>query len=149
MRADQLIHRYSMEKHIENGMFIEKHYEHKGEGRPASGSMYYYVVPGEITEFHVIDCDEYWISNAGATLEIWCIEPDGTLQKYYCGTDEGAEPVVYFPKGVIFGSRLSKDAQDSAFVTCITVPRFTYEGSRIFSKEEMIEKYPETKSFWG
>lgn len=52
MKAKELIQRYSTEKHPENGIFIERHYESKKPGRADSGSIYYYVSPGEITEFH-------------------------------------------------------------------------------------------------
>lgn len=51
MRADELIKKYGMEEHIENGSFIERHYEEKVLKRAASGSIYYYVAAGEHTEF--------------------------------------------------------------------------------------------------
>lgn len=67
MRAEEVIARYTMEKHPENGVFIEQHYP-------------------------------------------WA--PDGSL------------------------------------ITCITVPRFSYEGFEMFSREQMEEMNPEIKAFW-
>lgn len=148
MRADELIERYNMEKHLENGIFIEKHYESDKPGRADSGSIFYYVNPGEITEFHRIDCDEYWVYNAGSPLEVWSIK-DGKLKKMVCGVCEGAEPFLFLQRGEIFASRLSKDADDGAFITCITVPRFTYDGFEMFTKEQIIEMYPETEEFFN
>ena len=146
MRAEELISRYSMEAHQEHGLFIENHYFHEG-GRAASGSIYYYVAPGERTEFHRIDCDEYWCFNAGTTLELWVIGLDGKLEIKRCGND-GGEPCVRFAAGEIFASRLPEDAPDGAFITCITVPRFTYEGFEMIDKAHMTETYPETADFW-
>lgn len=148
MKASELIKRYNMEGHIENGLFVEDHYEHKGDGRPASGSIYFYVSPGEHTVFHRIDCDEYWIYNAGATAELWTINQEGKLEVRLCGTEEGANPKVYFAAGEIFSARVPANAEDGCFVTCITTPRFCYEGSEMIEKEKMLERYPETAAFW-
>lgn len=146
--AEELISRYNADPHIENGQFIECHYPAEGDIRPASGSIYYYVKPGERTQFHKIDCDEYWSYNAGSTLELWVIGLDGKLRIKHCGITEGAEPTVRFAAGEIFASRLHEDAPDGSFVTCITVPRFTYDGFQMLQKEEITRLYPETAEFW-
>lgn len=148
IKADELIRRYDADRHVENGMFIERHYPADGSVRPASGSIYYYVKPGERTLFHKIDCDEYWSYNAGSTLELWVIGLDGSLRIMHCGITEGAEPTIRLAAGEIFASRLDDDAPDGAFVTCITVPRFSYKGFQMLSKEEMTRLYPDTAEFW-
>ena len=149
MKAKDLIKNYSMEQHIENGVFIEQHYASDTPGRAESGSIYYYVAPGETTEFHRIDCDEYWCYNAGSTIEIWSFDIDGTLHKHFLGTDKNATPFVFFRRGEIFASRLSAECDDGTFITCITVPRFTYDGFEAFEKEQMIKMYPESANFWN
>lgn len=146
--AEELISRYKADRHVENGMFIERHYPAGGTGRPASGNIYYYVKPGERTQFHRIDCDEYWSYNAGSTLELWVISLDGQLRIEQCGITEGAEPTIRLAAGEIFASRLGEDAPDGTFVTCITVPRFSYEGFQMLSREEMSRLYPDTDGFW-
>lgn len=148
MRAEDFIKRLSMEGHIENGQYLECHYEYTGQGRAPSGSIYYYVSPGERTEFHRIDCDEYWVYNAGETLELWVIDRTGKLDVKHCGLSENAEPTIRFAAGEIFASRLSGDASDGCLVTCITIPRFCYEGFELLEKERMLQQYPETKAFW-
>ena len=148
MKADELIKNYSMDRHIENGAYIERHYVSDKPGRAESGSIYYYVAPGEITEFHRIDCDEYWCHNAGADIEIWSFSPNGKLKKHILGTSEKAEPLIFFQRGEIFASRLPKDSPDGAFITCITIPRFSYEGFEMVDKEKMITLYPEASDFW-
>lgn len=148
MKASDLIKKYSMDQHVENGAFIEKHYEHCGPGRPDSGSIFYYVAPGETTKFHRIDCDEYWCHNAGSDIEIWSFSPDGTLSRHILGTSGDAEPFVFFRRGEVFASRLPAGSPDGTFITCITVPRFTYEGFELIEKEEMLRLYPESSAFW-
>ena len=147
MRASDLIKRYAAERHAENGAYIERHYSSDKPGRAASGSIYYYVAPGEITKFHRIDCDEYWCHNAGSDVEIWSFTPDGLLKKHVLGTSEKAEPFAFFAKGEIFASRLPADSDDGAFITCITVPRFTYDGFKVIEKEDMIRLYPSSSEF--
>ena len=147
-KAKDLIKRYSMQQHIENGAFIERHYACDTTGRASSGSIYYYVSPCERTEFHRIDCDEYWCYNAGDDLELWSFDKDGVLHRQLLGTGEGAEPVAYFARGEIFASRLPAKCTDGTFVTCITVPRFSYDGFELIEKEKMIEMYPESALFW-
>ncbi len=44
--------------------------------------------------------------------------------------------------------KLLEDAPDGSFVTCITVPRFTYDGFQMLQKEEITRLYPETAEFW-
>ena len=149
MRADELMKKYAMDRHVENGAYVERHYLSDKPGRADSGSIYYYVAPGEITKFHRIDCDEYWCHNAGADIEIWSFTPEGVLRKLVLGTSEAAEPFVLLKRGEIFASRLFADSSDGAFITCITVPRFTYEGFEVIEKEKMMELYPESSDFWG
>ena len=149
MEAKELVKRYAMGAHIENGMFIERHYEHTGTERADSGLIYYYVAPGECTEFHVIDCDEYWCYACGVPIEVWQIDVNGRLTVSRLGIDEGCEPVLYLRKGVIFASKLDKSAVDGTFLSCITVPRFTYEGFRMLTKEDVTEICPEAESFFA
>lgn len=149
MTAKELTARFSMDPHAENGTFLERHYEHSGPERAASGSIFYYVAPGERTKFHSIDCDEYWIYNEGAPLELWQIAPDGALSVRLLGTEEGCEPFIHVPKGNIFASRhRDEKPEDGTFITCVTVPRFTYEGFTLFEDGDVQKQYPQLKPFF-
>lgn len=148
MKAKDFIAKYAMDRHIENGVFIEKHYASDAEGRAESGSILYYVSPGEYTQFHRIDCDEYWCFNAGSSVEIWSFEENGNLRKLQLGISENAEAFVFLRRGEIFASRLAPDAEDGTLITCITVPRFSYSGFELIEKEKMLERYPQSADFW-
>ena len=145
--AEMLMERNNMQPHVENGCFVEKHYEADPSKRAESGLIYYYVAPKEITEFHRIDCDEYWCFTAGGALSIWIIDESGAVSEKKFGIDADCEPAVYFKKGVIFASKSLSDAEGT-FLTCITVPRFSPEGFELFGREEMISKFPETEKFY-
>ena len=149
MTAEELMKRFSLREHIENGAFVERHYENTAPGRAASGAIYYYVAADEVTEFHRIDCDEYWCYNAGSTLEIWQVSQDGELTVSKLGIENGCEPLVYLRSGVLFASKHPAAGADGTFLTCITVPRFTYQGFELIGRAEMLEKYPNTADFFA
>ena len=146
--AEELLKRYNMASHVENGSYSERHYVSRDPGRPASGSIYYYVAPDEVTKFHHIDCDEYWCYVAGSPLELCQIDADGEVKFSRLGIDDGCDPLVYFKKGVKFASRHPKKEQNGTFLICITVPRFSPEGFTLCRDEDIIKEHPELKEFF-
>ena len=64
------------------------------------------------------------------------------------GIEDGAEPCLLLKAGVVFGARHLSGAEDGTFVSCVTVPRFSYDNYRILPKEEMLEKYPASAAFY-
>lgn len=148
MEIQKLTEKYNMKPHEENGSYSECNYQFSEEGRAPSGSAYFYTPPGETTLFHRIDCDEYWSYNAGSSLEVWIVFPDGTLEIKKLGTDEDAEPLLFFPKGVVFGSRSLDKNGEGTFFSCVTVPRFSYDGFELVEKGEVTELCPDAERFW-
>lgn len=146
--AESLVKRYSLSDHVENGAFIERHYPDDSGRRPASGSIYYYVSPHELTKFHEIDCDEYWCYIKGSPLEIWVVDTDGNIRRERLGIEEGCEPIVLLRAGMIFGSRHFRDETEGTFLSCITVPRYEDAGFRLYEKEEILEKHPGLMGFF-
>lgn len=137
-----------MQGHEENGFYLEQNYPAVSPDRAASGSILYYVPKGESTLFHRIDCDEYWCYHAGSELEVWIIDARGKLTVEKLGTDEDCKPSVYFPKGAVFGSRSPKSSADGTFFTCITVPRFSYDGFELLDREQVTALCPGADAFW-
>ena len=148
MTAEELMRHFSMGAHVENGSYVEKHYENKSPGRAESGAIYYYVSPDEKTQFHVIDCDEYWCYTKGSPLEVWMISPEGELSVHRLGVEADCEPLLFVPRGWNFASRHAEPVSEGTFLTCITVPRFRYEGFTMFSEAEMRVRCPETAAFF-
>lgn len=149
MSIDKLIEQYELQPHEEGGLFALTSYEAKGEERPASGSIYYYVYSDVLSKFHQIDCDEYWCYHAGSTAELWVISPEGELTITNVGVGENAVPMLYVKKGSVFGARHAEDEVEGTLFSCITVPRYMDGVSlQLFEKEEMLSKYPNTAAFW-
>ena len=148
--ADALAKRFGMEPHVEGGSFVELD-EALPEGAPraASGVIYYHLGAEERSQFHVLDSDEYWLWHAGTPLEIWVIDEAGELHIERLGIDALSKPCVLLKAGTIFGARhIPGIRDDGTLVSCVTVPRFSYASYRILSRAEMLEKYPETASFY-
>lgn len=152
MNADcvsSLIDRLKLEPHVEGGAFRELYRENgRPEGRPASGVIYYALRSNEHSDFHVIDCDKYWLYHAGDSLELWMIEPDGRVHTQMLGIREGEEPCILLKAGVIFGAKPVKGASEATLLSCITVPEFMYEHYRILPREEVLASWPEAAPFW-
>lgn len=148
MKASEAIKYYDMIPHEENGLFVVRDYVDNENTRPASGSIYYYLAPNEISLFHVVDCDEYWIHIEGEPLEMWIISKEGKLSKPILGLGENREPLIFVKAGEMFAAKHFGNPQDGTFVSCITVPRFTYDGWRLVDKEEVLAKCPDAKDFF-
>lgn len=150
MRAEDLAKRFKMDPHVEGGSFIELDEEDtRFPGRAPSGVIYYYLGADEFSDFHVLDSDEYWLWHAGTPLEIWMIGESGEPEIKRLGIDEQSEPCVLIRRGIVFGARHVKGERgDGTMVSCVTVPRFSYESYRILPKEEVTEKYPQAAAFF-
>ena len=147
--VEQLVARYGMSAHEEGGSFIDLKNARVAGKRDSSGAIYYHLACGQISDFHVIDCDEYWAYIAGDTLELWMVSPSGELAVHALGVTEGAEPLVYIPTGTIFAARPSNDVtHEGTFLSCITVPRFHYEGWRIVDRIELHALCPAALAFY-
>lgn len=148
--ADELIRRFGLEPHVEGGAFRELYREgfDRSGPRPAHGVIYYMLNDSEISEFHVLDADEYWLWHAGPDIELWSFGEDGVLKVERMGLGEGAQPCVLMPAGVTFGAKPVKGAKGAMLCSCVCVPEFMYEHYRILTKEEVIEKCPEAAKFF-
>lgn len=149
MRADDMAVHFQMEPHMEGGTFIELNDPvPEGEGRAPSGVIYYHLGSGEFSDFHVLDSDEFWLWHAGSTLELWVAGENGGMEIRRLGAEADAEPCVLIRGGTVFGARHLPGAEDGTFVSCVTVPRFSYAHYRILDREEMLKKYPASAAFF-
>lgn len=143
LRSDELKEIYKLEAHPEGGWFAEVYTApFEKDGRALAGSIYFLLDAGEVSQFHQIDCDELWFFHEGCGVRIMALH-DGCVAEYLLGPDceNGQRAMVAIPKGAIFSAEnLSPDGY--TFVSCVTAPKFRYEGFRLASCEEIREKYP-------
>jgi predicted cupin superfamily sugar epimerase len=148
--ADELIRRFGLEPHVEGGAFRELYREgfDRSGPRPAHGVIYYMLNDNELSDFHVLDADEYWLWHAGPDIELWSFGEDGVLKVERMGMGDGAQPCVLMPAGVTFGARPVQGAKGAMLCSCVCVPEFMYEHYRILTKDEVIQKCPEAAKFF-
>lgn len=143
MRSDELKSSYKLQQHPEGGWFAEVYTApFENQGRPLAGSIYFLLDAGEISHFHVIDCDEIWYYHEGCGMKITMLY-EGEKTEHYLGNDLSKDEtaMVVIPKGAIFGAEnLSEDG--FTFVSCATTPNFEYEGFRLVEKAEIQKLYP-------
>ena len=143
-RPDMLKEAYCLEKHVEGGSFAEVYTApFEAGGRPLAGSIYFLLDSGEVSRFHEIDCDEIWYYHEGCGMKITMLSESGR-KECLLGPDpaKGERAMAVIPKGTVFGAE-NLEPGGYTFVSCATVPAFEYAGFRLYSREEVMEKYPE------
>lgn len=147
--AQELIRRFQLAPHVEGGAFRELYRERRTTAqRPAHGVIYYLLDETEISDFHVLDADEYWLYHAGPDIEIWWIDGESALHIERLGMGEGAQPCVLMPGGTVFGARHVGGQKGATLASCVTVPEFTYDNYRILDKPEVLAMCPGAAAFF-
>ncbi len=142
-RTDGLKKIYKLERHPEGGWFSESYtapFEH--ENRSLAGSIYFLLDRDDISHFHQIDCDEVWYYHEGCGLKISSIY-EGKLEEHLLGPNykDGQRAMVIIPKGAVFAAE-NIDKSSYTFISCITTPKFSYDGFRLVYKKEIKDIYP-------
>lgn len=138
-RTDILKKTYNLRPHEEGGSFSEVYTSpEEKNGRSLAGSIYFLLDSGEVSQFHQIDCDEIWYFHEGCGMKITILSQDGAESHVYLGNDveKGQRAMAFIPKGAIF-SAVNLDDEGYTFVSCVTVPKFSYEGFRLVSDDEI------------
>ena len=128
---------YHLEPHVEGGSFAEVYTSpDEKAGRPLAGSIYFLLEAGEVSRLHQIDCDEIWYYHEGCGMRI-TVYSEGARRELLLGKDvqQGQQVMAVVPKGSIFGA-VNLEEDGFTFVSCVTVPHFTYEGFRLLDEDE-------------
>ena len=136
-RAEYLIKTYNLQPHEEGGHFAEVYTApFEKEGRSLAGSIYFLLDKGEVSRFHQIDCDEVWYFHEGCGLKITVLA-DGSKEELRLGSDpeRGERAMVVVPAGSVFAAE-NLDQQGYTFVSCMTTPKFSYDGFRLVNVDE-------------
>ena len=143
-RAEILKETYRLIPHPEGGSFSEVYTAPTDvQGRPAAGSIYFLLDKGEISHFHVIDCDELWYYHEGCGMRLTLLNGGGKTE-CLLGRDmeKGMRAMAVIPAGTVFAAE--NFAPDGyTFVSCVTAPQFTYEGFRLVLQDELRQQYPD------
>ena len=143
-RTDILKETYKLKAHVEGGFFSEVYTApFEKDERSICGSIYFLLDSGEISRFHVIDCDEIWYYHEGCGMKITVLA-NGKKEEHLLGNDvqRGERPMAVIPKGCIFGAE-NLEPDGYTFVSCVTTPGFEYAGFRLVGREELRRLCPD------
>ena len=135
---------YSLEQHAEGGYFAEIYTApFEQDNRATAGSIYFMLDKDDVSHFHQLDCDEIWYYHAGCGMKIFILH-DGKLEEHLLGinTKRNEQPMIVFPAGSIFAAE-NIDKKGFTFISCVTTPRFTYDGFRLVTRLELKQTYPQ------
>ena len=138
------IEKLNMVKHPEGGYFVST-YESEIEynNRPMATSIYFLLPYNDSSFFHQLKSDELWYFHGGDPLSVYIIDENGEMKVEKLGLDieKGEKMQVLVSKDQIFGSMCDVEGGYS-IVGCVVAPGFIYEEFKLFSKEEMLDMYP-------
>ncbi len=143
-RIENLKKIYSLNRHVEGGYFSEVYTAPFNQNdRATAGSIYFLLAGKDVSHFHKIDCDEIWYFHEGCGLKIFVLK-NGKLEEFLLGKniDEGQRAMVIIPAGAVFAAE-NLDADSYTFVSCMTTPKFTYEGFKLVTRQEFLNLYPQ------
>lgn len=147
-RIKELVEQLQLQPHPEGGYFAET-YRSDWEVSTDHGSrslmtcIYFLLTSDNSSKFHQIKSDEMWFFHEGSPLTVHVLSDYG-YEKLLVGPSdqEGHLPYQLVKSGVIFGSTV--DQEDSySLVSCVVAPGFDFQDFKLFTAEELLEKWPE------
>ena len=153
-KADYWINELNLLPHPEGGFYRETYRSEEkiprgalpvrftGD-RPFATSIYFLLRGGEMSALHRIRSDEVWYYHAGSPLEIFVIEPGGTLSVLKLGLriETGEFPQAVVPAGCWFGSALAS-VEPFSLVGCSVAPGFDFTDFELASRETLLNEFP-------
>lgn len=143
--AKQWIEELNLKAHPEGGYFVQTDYSDTtyskdGKELPLYTNIHFLLTPESPSHFHQLTSDEMWFYHAGNPLTVHSLHEDGSYTKAVLGLGEGEVLQHNVHAGVIFGSTVE---EGYALVSCTVVPGFDFSDFKLFTKEELLQKYPQ------
>lgn len=146
--AQDWIEELNLKPHPEGGYYVQtdestKSYQGKQKELPLYTNIYFLLTEDNPSHFHQLSSDELWFFHNGSPLTIHSLTPEGTYKRNTLGLDAPQQLHHTVPAGTIFGSTVEKGY---ALVSCTVVPGFDFEEFRLFTKKELLDRYPKHAS---
>lgn len=103
--------------------------------RSAATAIYYLLMPGESSRWHVVASDELWLWHQGGPLEVSLggseAQPMREPHVVALGPriEDGERPQVVVPAGIWQSARPASD--EAVLVSCVVVPGFDFADFRL------------------
>lgn len=142
--AEEWIKTLELEPHPEGGYYIQTDYAEEasiknGKKLPLYTNIYFLLTPESPSHFHQLTSDELWFYHAGNPLTVHSLHEDGRYTKVSLGLGKNETLHHTVKAGIIFGSTVEKGY---ALVSCTVVPGFDFADFKMFTKAELLVKYP-------
>lgn len=147
-KISRLVTQLGLLPHPEGGFYKEVYRSglslttSRGE-RNLSTSIYFLLTADNCSKFHQIESDEMWFWHEGDPITIHTLCNEG-YQSLALGPAHLAshKPFQLVKAGVIFGSTV--DTPDGyALVSCVVSPGFDFKEFKLFTREELMQTWPE------
>jgi uncharacterized protein len=153
-KANFWIEKLKLIKHPEGGYYGEVYRsdeqiemealpERYSGARSFATSIYFLLKGKEFSSFHRLQSDETWHFYEGATLELFVIRKDGTLNRILLGRnpDEGETLQTTIGRNQWFAARVI-DPTGYALVGCTVAPGFHFDDFELAKRDELMAQYP-------
>ena len=152
--ANYWVEKLQLEKHPEGGFFRETYRATERiplQGLPSrfsgerclSTGIYFLIAEGEFSAFHRIKSDEMWHFYKGESLEVYVIQPDGSLEIIKLGNNPARGEVLQavVPANCWFASRVV-EPEGYALVGCTVSPGFDFVDFELAQRAQLASAYP-------
>lgn len=144
--ADYWIDQLGLIAHPEGGYYKETFTssDRTSGNRNLFTSIYFLLHSHDVSRFHRLKSDELWYFHSGSSLTVHIIDENGHYfeKKLGLNLEENEVPQVLVPKNSIFGSSVTGENTYS-LVGCMVSPGFLFEEFELFTKKELLMKYPQ------
>ena len=134
--AQRLIQTLELARHPEGGWFRETWRSKARVGERAAGTAILFLLEaGQLSQWHRVDADEFWLWHAGAPLELRVADTNGGARgRTWLGPDvlSGQKPQAMIPAG---SWQATTAGQAWTLVSCLVIPGFEFSGFELASPE--------------
>ena len=138
---EQWIEDLQLLPHPEGGYYrqTDRVVDEEDETHVCYTNIYFLLTKESPSHLHQLVSDELWFYHAGHPLTVHSILPDGTYEQTKLGLGEGEKLHHLVKAGEIFGSSVE---EGYALVSCTVIPGFDFKDFKLFTQEELIQRYP-------
>ncbi|MDY6327370.1 MAG: SDR family NAD(P)-dependent oxidoreductase [Bacteroidales bacterium] len=130
----------ALTQHPEGGYYRQV-FGNDATGNKAISSIYYLLTANDISAFHRLhDMVEIWYFHAGEPLNIYVIDPDGSLTVHKLSN--GNEMQVVIESEQWFAAEIPSK-QGFCLVGCAVGPAFSFEKFELACKDDLLKLYPQ------
>jgi hypothetical protein len=140
MNAKTYIEKLHLEPHPEGGYYRQVFGNDETGEKPVS-TIYYMLTANDMSAFHRLhNMVEIWYFHAGEPLNIYVIDPDGTLTVHQLSEQDEMQVVIH-PEQWFAADIPSK--RGFCLVGCAVGPAFRFENFELAKKDELLKLYPQ------